>query len=69
MLFYCANLVDDMVCIVPRANENDESKTIVTNALPRIASDFHALAQITWIPTAVLLTQASVPPAAAVRAY
>ncbi|KAH7099494.1 MFS general substrate transporter [Auriculariales sp. MPI-PUGE-AT-0066] len=32
--------------------------TIVANALPPIASAFHSLDQITWIPTAFLLTQA-----------
>ena len=30
--FYCANRADDMVCIVPRAHESDESKTIVSDA-------------------------------------
>ncbi|KZV79046.1 MFS general substrate transporter, partial [Exidia glandulosa HHB12029] len=34
------------------------SQTIVTNAIPRIASVFNALDEITWIPTAFLLTQA-----------
>ncbi|EJD40242.1 MFS general substrate transporter, partial [Auricularia subglabra TFB-10046 SS5] len=34
------------------------SQTIVSNALPRISSVFHALDNITWIPTAFLLTQA-----------
>ncbi|EJD51072.1 MFS general substrate transporter [Auricularia subglabra TFB-10046 SS5] len=33
-------------------------QTIVSNALPRIASVFNALDEIAWIPTAFLLTQA-----------